>query len=119
MDIVEFSNRYVSLWNEPDERSRKRMVEALWTPAGSHFVGSRAIRGYHALEQRVAEAHNKNVAQGGHVFSLRSVHSVHDAVILDWTMHPATGGDPVAAGRDVLLVDPDLRIVADYQVIVA
>lgn len=119
MNIVGLANRYVSLWNEPDEGRRKQMVEALWTPTGSHFVGSRAIKGYDALEQRVAEAHHKNVAQGGHVFSLGTVHSVHDAIILDWTINLATGGAPVAAGRDVLVVDPDLRIVSDYQVIVA
>ncbi|TCR67896.1 hypothetical protein [Rhizobium sp. BK376] len=119
MDIVVLANRYVSLWNEPDEKNRRDMVEGLWTPVGCHFVGSRAIQGYDALEQRVAEAHHKNVVQGGHQFSLRSVFSVHDAVILDWTMHPAAGGEIVAAGRDVLLVDSNLRIVSDYQVIVA
>jgi len=119
MDIVGLANRYVSLWNEPDEKKRRDMVEALWTPGGNHFVGTRAIQGYGALEQRVAEAHHKNVVQGGHLFSLRSAFSVHDAVMLDWTMHRAAGGDAVAAGRDVLLVDSDQRIVSDYQVIVA
>jgi hypothetical protein len=29
---LEFVERYVALWNEPDARVRRRTIEDLWTP---------------------------------------------------------------------------------------
>ena len=93
-------------------------IAALWAPEGAHYVGTREVQGYDALEQRVTGSHEKNVRDGGHRFKVSAVHALQDAVMVDWNMVPSAGDAVVAAGRDVFIVDADHRILIDYQFIV-
>ncbi|HLN09180.1 MAG TPA: nuclear transport factor 2 family protein [Xanthobacteraceae bacterium] len=110
--------RYVAVWHETDPAKRREAIAALWVPDGVHYVGTREVRGYDALEQRVIGSHEKNVRDGGNRFRSTTVRALRDAVTFEWEMFPAPGGDAVGAGFEFLIVDEDFRIRADYQFIV-
>lgn len=109
---------YTAVWNETDLQKRREMIADLWVPEGRHYVGAREVQGYEALEQRITGSHEKNVRDGGNQFKVTTVRALQDVVTVDWDMVRLPGADVVAAGRDVLIVDADRRILTDYQFIV-
>lgn len=115
-DLNDLVDRYVAVWNEPDPQARRQRVAELWTPDGSHFTQTREFHGYPALEERVAEAYGQFVAGGAYRFSSRH-NSVghHDAVKFNWAMVSTANDETVAIGFDVLLLDEQGLIRADYQ----
>jgi SnoaL-like domain len=120
-EAEKLAERYVAVWNETDPQIRRESIAALWAPEGVHYVGSREVQGFDALEQRITGSHEKNVRDGGHRFRVSAVHALQDAVMVDWQMVPSAGDAAVAvvaAGRDVFIVDADHRILIDYQFIV-
>jgi SnoaL-like domain len=120
-EAEKLAERYVAVWNETDPQRRRESIAALWAPEGVHYVGSREVQGFDALEQRITGSHEKNVRDGGHRFRVSAVHALQDAVMVDWQMVPSAGDAVVAvaaAGRDVFIVDADHRILIDYQFIV-
>jgi hypothetical protein len=46
MDLNEFADRYVAVWNEQDPEKRRGRVAELWIPEGEHYVESRKVVGY-------------------------------------------------------------------------
>jgi hypothetical protein len=52
-----FADSYVALWNETDAETRRRDIAPLFAPDGPHYVGSRHVSGYAALEERVVGSH--------------------------------------------------------------
>src|SRR5471032_2077760 len=110
--------RRQAVWNETDPQRRRETLAALWAPEGVHYVGTREVQGYDALEQRITGSHEKNVRDGGHRFRVSAVHALQDAVVVDWAMVPSAGSAAVAAAHDVFIVDADHRILIDYQFIV-
>jgi hypothetical protein len=127
--------RYVATWMEPEPSARRRRIEELWAPGGTHVLEApRAIRetarsvgfpnpalevrGYDALEFRVTRAHEEFVAPGK--FSFRPCGDavrLQDVVKFHWEMRSVADGSVAGAGLDVLLLDPDGRIRVDYQFI--
>jgi hypothetical protein len=117
-EAEKLAERYVAVWNETDPQRRRETIAALWAPDGVHYVGTREVRGYAALEQRVIGSHEKNVRDGGHRFKVNAVHALQDTVMVDWSMVPGSGDAVIAAGRDVFITDANHRILIDYQFIV-
>ncbi|MFD6423320.1 hypothetical protein [Streptomyces sp. NPDC060198] len=109
--------RYIALWNEPDATVRRAAVAALWRPDGLHLTPTRRFRGTEELVARVTEAYDRFV--GGQGLRFRSGGELmrnHGALAFDWVMTPEDRKDKVlAAGFDVVLLDSDGRIAADYQ----
>ncbi len=50
-DLVD---RCVAVWHETDPERRRKAIAGLWVPDGEHYVATRKVRGYAALETRVA-----------------------------------------------------------------
>ena len=119
MDNAEqLADRYVAVWMETDAQKRRRAIAELWTPDGEHYVGMRKVRGYDALEQRVADSHEKNVRDGGNRFrAALDARALHDVVTFHWQMLPAGSEEVVATGLEILLLDQQGRIRVDYQFI--
>jgi hypothetical protein len=116
MTPQDLADRYVALWNEADADTRRQAIEALWTPAGRHFVKALEAVGYEALQQRVTGAHEKNVRDGGNRFRARQdVRQVRDVVTFHWEMVPVAGGEVLAVGLEILVVNDEGRILTDYQ----
>jgi hypothetical protein len=129
---IELADRYVAVWNEPSPQVRRTTVRELWAEDGVHLLqppedavtiaarpglGLTAIfqaRGHEELTARVESAYEEFVASGQMTFRRSGdVTRLHDMVRLSW--EAVSGGEVVGGGSDVLLLDVDGRIRADYQ----
>ena len=132
-DPTLLTDRYVSLWNEPDAGLRDRTIAELFTADGTHVLQPPedmraaaatlgmeprlAIRGHHAIAARVARSHAEFVASGRFTFrSAGDAERLDDVVKFHWEAVDA-GGAVAGVGLDFLLLDADGRIRADYQFI--
>jgi hypothetical protein len=124
--------RYMALWNEPDPDARRAIIRQLWAPAGEHVLdppqelrqGARALgfaaprlelRGYAALETRVARAYEEFVAPGEYVFRPRdNAARLRNLVKFNWELVSRATGEVAAVGLDVLVLDDQGRITVDY-----
>ena len=113
-------NCYVAVWHETDPERRRQAIEALWVPDGQHYVGTREVCGYAALEARVIEiCTKKNVRDAGNHFRASSdARVLRDVVTFEWAMLSACD-DVLATGMEVLIVDAQCRIRVDYQFILS
>ncbi|MEU9837372.1 hypothetical protein AB0D67_38055 [Streptosporangium sp. NPDC048047] len=131
--VRELTERYVALWNEPDGGLRRKMIEELWTEDGVHVLqppqeiretaaklgfdhSTLRARGHDEIDVRVSRAHEEFVAPGEFVFR-QGGESVRldDVVKLTWEMAPAGGGEALGSGLEILVLDGEGRITADYQ----
>lgn len=121
MDAAQdLAERYVAVWNEADPERRRRQIAALWTPEGQHYVGAREVRGYHALEKRIADSHAKSVRDNGHRFrAARDARRLRDVVTFHWEMVSAETESVLARGLEFLIVSDDGQVLADYQFVPA
>jgi len=118
-DLDTFIASYVAMWNEPDARSRRGLVEALWTPDGANVTRSMEVRGHAALEKRVRDSYEKWVRDGGCFFRTLSADHHHGAVRFHWEMVSISGGGVLSVGSEFLLLTADGRIREDYQFILS
>ncbi|WP_097263328.1 hypothetical protein [Streptomyces sp. TLI_55] len=108
--------RYVAVWNEPDAAARGAEVANLWTPDGLHYTQTRRFQGTEQLVARVTEAHDQFVAGQGLRFRSGDNPVGHaGALTFNWLMTPGDSDTVLAVGFDVVLLDDEGRIVADYQ----
>lgn len=135
MDAHELTERYVEVWNEPDPVRRRKTIEELWAMQGVHLLqapaaiaepaanlgfGSFALeaRGHVALERRVRRSHEEFVSSGNFRFRSRGDTSQVDHVVkFTWEMVSAERDEVAAVGLEILVLDPEDRIAADYQFI--
>jgi hypothetical protein len=118
-EAQELADRYVAAWNETDTTRRRSAIAALWTSTGEHYVGTREVRGYDALEARIASSHEKNVRGCGNRFrAVKDARTLHNAVTFHWEMLPSDRDEVLATGLEFLLLDAEGRIRIDYQFIV-
>ncbi|MGI5521099.1 nuclear transport factor 2 family protein [Micromonospora sp. CA-259024] len=116
IDINEFVDRYVGVWNEPDPDARRKTITELWAEDGVEATESAEHRGHTAIEARVTEAYEEFVKAGGFVFiSVNDAEGHHNAIRFTTRMVPASGGDIAWTGLVVALLDQDGRIRYDYQ----
>lgn len=115
-DLTDIAERYAAVWNEHDTVQRRKQIVALWDEDAVHYVQSREVRGHTALEERVIEAHEKWVMQAGYIFQfVGTVTCVHNSAKFNWIMLPKAGGDAIAAGLDLVILNDKGRILTDYM----
>jgi hypothetical protein len=135
VDPRELVRRYVAVWHEPDAELRRKAIQDLWAEDGTHILQPpREIRqaaaglgfpfaalqacGHDALEVRVTRAYQEFVAPGTYTFRSRdNADRLGSIVKFNWEMVPAEGGEAAGAGLEILVLDEDGRIRADYQFI--
>ena len=116
IDAQQLADRYVAVWNEIDAEARRQAIAGLWAPDGQHYADAREARGYGALEQRIANSHDKNVRMSRNCFrAVRNARALRDVVTFNWEMRPQDGERVLAAGLEILIVDDEGRILVDYQ----
>ncbi len=116
VDLTEFIDRFVQVWNEPDSPTRSRLVRLLWAGDAVEYTNANEYHGHDALDVRVATAHTQFVEEGGFVFRLATEPAAHhDAVLMTVEMVPATGGSPVWIGTVIAFLDANGRIEREYQ----
>ncbi|GAA4230909.1 ketosteroid isomerase-like protein [Streptosporangium album] len=114
--IIDFVNRYVAVWNEPDADARRTAIAELWAEDGVETIESAEYRGREAIETRVTEAHEELVRSGGFVFrSADDAVGHHDVIRFTTHMIPATGGDVAWTGSVFVVLGDDGLIRHDYQ----
>ena len=115
-DAQRLADRYVTVWNETDPQKRREAIACLWVTNGLHYVDTREARGYAALEQRIAGSHEKNVRINRNRFrAVQNARALREVVTFNWEMLPQDGEQVLATGLEILLTDPEGRILVDYQ----
>jgi hypothetical protein len=72
------------------------------------------------LDARITGSHEKNVRDAGNRFrASKDARMLRDAVTFQWVMLPADSEAVLATGLEVLIVDEQRLIRADYQFIVS
>jgi len=118
MNAKEFVERYVAVWNEPDERARKARVAELWAQDGAHFTSSSESHGHEAIAEKIARIFDRYVGAGGFNFrALNGADAHHSTVKFYWALMPKDGGMARSVGSDFIVLDDTGRIRADYQFI--
>jgi hypothetical protein len=116
VELTEFIDRFVQVWNEPDPSTRSRLVRLLWAEDAVEYTNANEYRGHDALDVRVASAHTQFVEEGGKAFRLAAEPIAHHgSVLITVEMVPATGGPPVWIGTVIAFLDADSRIEREYQ----
>lgn len=113
-EILDFANRYVAIWHEPDGEQRRQGVAALWEEDGRYTNEVSERRGYQAIEAAVTRVYEEFVEKG-YVFRYSRVVGHHGTIRLYWEMLPASGGKVEAIGFDFFFLGEDGRIRYDYQ----
>jgi hypothetical protein len=134
VDIKELTERYMTVWNEPDAETRRKAIAGVWAEDAVQLLyppqevreaaerlgvtASMESRGHGALEERVVRAYKEFVEPGEYVFRVNDdAQRLGDVVKFSWAMVTRDGGEPVGGGLEVVVVDGDGRIREDYQFI--
>ncbi|MEV5746267.1 hypothetical protein AB0L00_00490 [Actinoallomurus sp. NPDC052308] len=137
LDVKELADRYIAQWNESDPAARSAAIRELWAEDGvqvlvdppqeirqaaaglAFAVPPLEVRGHAAMDARVTRAYEMFVAPGEHVFEAAAEVCVllPNVVGVRWSMTSTSSGEAVGGGLDVLALDDDGRIRADYQFI--
>jgi hypothetical protein len=134
---AELAERYIALWNEPNDERRGRMIAELWTEDGTHIlqppeeirgiaaqpgIAMTAIleaRGYQQIEARAASVYEHWIGSEGLSFRGRDdADRLGDVVKLHWEA-VAKDGTVFGVGLSFLVLATDGRIERDYTFIVA
>ncbi|RKT85368.1 Ketosteroid isomerase-related protein [Saccharopolyspora antimicrobica] len=116
IDIEQFADRYVAVWNEADPVARRSAIAALWAADGVQITESAEHRGHDELEARISEAHAEFVRGSGLVFRpADDVTGHHGAVVFTTHLVPADGGDITWTGRVCAMLGADGRIRSEHQ----
>ncbi|MEV0104908.1 hypothetical protein AB0H42_01015 [Nocardia sp. NPDC050799] len=116
IDILQFVDRYVAVWNEPDLVARRRLITGLWDVYGVQTNESARYQGHGALEARISEAHNTLVRDAANVFwAAGDATGHHDMVTSTTHMGPEVEGDIAWTGRVFVTLGENGLIRADHQ----
>lgn len=116
---LDFVERYVALWNEPDAGARRRIVEDLWTADGANYTQATQAVGYDALDARVTAAYEDYVGSGKYVFRTHLPPVRHHGVVkVTWEMVTVPGHEVASIGIEFLALNDQGRIVSDHQFII-
>lgn len=111
-------DRYVAMWNENDAGRRRQAIAALWSVDGLHANKRAQWRGHAQMMERVTASYEKSIREGGYRFEpAGNADGFRNVVRFNWYMRPAGGGGIAAQGFELLVLDEEGRIAADYQFI--
>jgi hypothetical protein len=116
---LDFVDRYVALWNEPDADVRRSIIEDLWTPDGANYTPSTQAEGYDALDVRVTSSYEAYVGSGKYTFRSHLPPVGHHGVVkVTWEMVTVPENEIASIGVEFLALDDEGRIASDHQFIV-
>ena len=112
-DIVD---RYVAMFNEPDEDIRRKMISELYAPNAVYTVYTNgALEGHEAIEGQVTYAHEEFHKRGFVFKSSNNALGHHQLVKFNWVAVSVETGEVEALCTDVFVLDDAGRIQADHQ----
>ncbi|HEX5114843.1 MAG TPA: hypothetical protein VFW65_06575 [Pseudonocardiaceae bacterium] len=112
----EIADRYIAMFNEPDDGVRRRRVEELFTEDAVYIMfNNYPFVGHDAIFKQVTVSHRIYVPLGFRFASSHNAVGHHNLVRFGWVLLSADTGDADMMGSDVLVLAPDDRVSADYQ----
>ena len=102
---------YLSAWNETDPGARRAIVEKVWDADGVYTDPLASVTGTEAIDQVLAGAQQQFAGMRfvrGDVFETH-----HNVARFTWELVPASGGEAVVIGFDVVAVN-DEKITSVY-----
>ncbi len=115
---VDFVERYVTLWNEPDAKLRRRTIKDLWTAEGANYTQASQAVGHDALYARVTAAYEDYVGSGKYFFRTHLPPASHHGVVkVTWEMVTVPDEEVASIGIEFLALDDQGRISSDHQFI--
>jgi hypothetical protein len=116
---LDFVERYVALWNEPDPEARRRTIEDMFAPDGANYTPSIRAIGADALDARVTSSYEKFIEPGKYLFRTHAPAVGHNgAVKVTWEMVTVPGDEVVSIGVEFLVLDDQGRIASDHQFVI-
>ncbi|MFJ4126612.1 hypothetical protein ACIP3U_35675 [[Kitasatospora] papulosa] len=133
IDPQHLAHRYMAQWTVADGVERRVAIEQLWSEDATHTLQPPAeireiaaqlgfahttleTQGYDAIETRVARSYERFVETGGLTFRARAdAVRLHGVVKFGWETVSTETGDVVGGGMEILVLDDDGRIKADYM----
>jgi hypothetical protein len=117
-ELNRFADRYVRLWQTPDEDERRSLITELWAPDGTQIYPTGDPRGHEEMFARVTRSFNLFIAPGEYQFvSSGDADGHHNLLRFDWAMTRLDSGEVADVGFELFVRDTDGRILADYQFI--
>jgi hypothetical protein len=115
-ELNQFADRYVRLWQTPDEDERRQLITELWAPDGTQIYPTGDPRGHEAMFARVTRSFDLFIASGEYQFvSDGDADGHHNLLRFNWAMIRVEDGEVADVGFELFVRDTDRRILADYQ----
>jgi hypothetical protein len=115
-ELNAFADRYVRLWQTPDEAERRTLISELWSPDGTQVYPTGEPRGHAEMFARVTRSFGLFIAGGEYRFvSDGDADGHHNLLRFNWAMQRVDSGQIADVGFELFVRDADGRIAADYQ----
>jgi hypothetical protein len=102
-NVTALVDTYIALWNETDPARRRSLVEQTFTADGSYVDPLMEGQGIDGIDAMVAAAQAQFPGTRFELHAGPDAH--HDRVRFSWQLKPAGGGEALATGLDVGVLD--------------
>jgi SnoaL-like domain len=110
MEAAALVDHYIAAWNQRDAEARRAAVAVVWADEGRYVDPLADVSGHGAIADLIGAV---QAQAPDHVFQLLDgPDSHHNFVRFGWELVPASGGEPLAIGRDVGRTKDDGRFSA-------
>ncbi len=109
-DVCPAIERYIAIWNEPDQARRRELIARTWTEDATYVDPLVVAEGYEAIDAVVAAA---QAQFPGFVFRLAGPEDAHHHLArFTWELAPTADADAIVIGFDVAVFAGDGRLQA-------
>ena len=111
MQTEQLIERYLDAWNETDADARRAAVADVYADGAQYVDPLADVTGHDQISELIGAVQQQ---VPGHVFRLADggVDAHHNIARFSWELVPATGGESLAIGFDVAVLEDDGRIAS-------
>ena len=111
MQTEQLIERYLDAWNETDADARRAAVADVYADGAQYVDPLADVTGHDQISELIGAVQQQ---VPGHVFRLADggVDAHHYIARFSWELVPATGGESLAVGFDVAVLEDDGRIAS-------
>ena len=111
MQTEQLIERYLDAWNETDADARWAAVADVYADGAQYVDPLADVTGHDQISELIGAVQQQ---VPGHVFRLADggVDAHHNIARFSWELVPATGGESLAVGFDVAVLEDDGRIAS-------
>ncbi|WP_030565795.1 nuclear transport factor 2 family protein [Streptomyces aureocirculatus] len=102
-DLTELADRYISIWNEPDEAKRAAAIADLYAADATYTDPLADVSGHDGIATVITGARQQFT--GFEFKILGAVDANHHIARFQWELVPAAGGENIVIGFDVIATD--------------